>query len=144
MSEPSDFAPCATRPVPLGRRRGQAVGVELRRESAYANTNAHTELTVLAFRLMTSPDAAPLDVVLRGRSLLGTVRDGDWIELDAEPDRFGRYDLTRIDNLTTSSVVVATGRPARGPARAAVAVIALVVIVCLLVLMGVLFGLAAG
>jgi len=71
-------------------------------------------LTVLEFRLAEPGNPQPLDVLMRGRSLSGTVRDGDWIELAGPPDVTNRWDVAKVQNLTTGSTVVAFGgRPSK-------------------------------
>ena len=88
----------------------------MRQESQYAGNNVTYGVTVLAFRLMEPGTPQPLDVQLRGRSLTGTVREGDWVEVAGPPDATGRWDVQRLQNLTTAStVIVMGGRRARQP-----------------------------
>lgn len=46
---------------------------------------------------------------LRGRSLAGTVRDGDWVEVAGPPNALGRWDVATVQNLTTPSTVLVMG-----------------------------------
>ena len=98
-------------------------------------SNASSE-TVLAFRLVDPASGELSEVELRGSSIAGTVRDGDWVEVTGEPAHSGRLELVRVHNLTTRSDVVATGGR-RSAAGRLVAV--LFVLFFLLVLVGVLF-----
>ena len=122
------------RPPAPGGRVGRAYGVQVRQESQYSSNNANLSLTVLEFRLAEPGNPQPLDVLMRGRSLSGTVRDGDWVEVAGTPDATNRWNVAKVANLTTgSTVVVLGGRPNR-----AVQVV-LLVFLGVVLLLGVLF-----
>ncbi|SDV01392.1 hypothetical protein SAMN04488544_3471 [Microlunatus sagamiharensis] len=100
------------RPVSPGARAGRAYGVLVRQESQVGSNQQTLGLTVLEFRLAEPGNPQPLDVLMRGRSLSGTVRDGDWIELAGPADATNRWNVATVQNLTTgSTVVVVGGRP---------------------------------
>jgi hypothetical protein len=95
MTEPTDFTPYgAGPPVPTAPPRppapghlvGQAEGVGVRTESD-PHVSARL-VTVLGFRLRT-PGRPPLEVELRGLSLTGAVRDGDWVGFQTGRGRTG-------------------------------------------------------
>lgn len=118
------------RPPAPGGRVGRAYGVGVRQESQYSSNNASLSLTVLEFRLAEPGNPQPLDVLMRGRSLSGTVRDGDWVELSGKPDVTNRWNVAQVANLTTGSAVVVMG----GRRRAAAALV--VTLALMLVLLG--------
>lgn len=132
------------RPPTPGTRIGRVSGAELRQElRPGADTSAYS-LTVLAFRLLEPGNPQPLDVQLRGRSLSGTVRDGDWVEVAGPPDALGRWDVAKIANLTTGSTVTMMGGR-RSKAATVVGIVGLSVIALVVVLIGlaVVVGLAS-
>ena len=77
----------------------------------------------MAFRLVDASTGQPTEVELRGRSIVGTVRDGDWVEVPGPVGRSGRLEPLTVHNLTTRSKVVARGS-SRSPAARVVAVLA--------------------
>ena len=116
MSEPSGYRPDEPRPdLPVsyppraaaaGHRVGRVQGVTTRVESPGSTVASQT---VLAFRLVEHGSAQPREVELRGRSIAGTLQDGDWVEVAGEPGRSGRLEPERVTNLTTGSEVTALG-----------------------------------
>ncbi|SEP82424.1 hypothetical protein [Microlunatus flavus] len=125
-------------PAP-GARVGRAYGVQVRQESQYASNNAHVSLTVLEFRLAEPGNPQPLDVLMRGRSLSGTVRDGDWVEVAGPPDATNRWNLQKLQNLTTGSTVVVTGgRTSKVAAVIGLTILGAMLLVFVVVLVGVL------
>ncbi|MGI3783776.1 MAG: hypothetical protein ACRYG2_23670 [Janthinobacterium lividum] len=138
VGEPAPRTPAA------GARLGRASGVELRQELRPGADSTSYSLTVLAFRLLEPGSPQPLDVQPRGRSLSGTVRDGDWVEVPGPPDATGRWDVARLENLTTGSTVVMTDSR-RGAAATVVGIVALSVfaLVFLLIVAAVVVGFAS-
>lgn len=63
--------------------------------------------TTLTFRLL-GPDRRVRDVQLRGRTISGTVHDGDWVEV-RERERAGRLEVDTLLNLTTGAQVTVSG-----------------------------------
>ena len=122
------------RPAAPGHRLGRAVGVTTRVEGRGSESASQT---VLAFRLVDPQTSAPTEVELRGRTIAGTVRDGDWVEVAGEPGRSGRLEPLRVTNLTTRSEVSSAGSP-RSPAGRVLAV--LFILFFLVVLGVILFG----
>ena len=118
-----------------GARIGRAEGATTRVEGR--GSDARSE-TVLAFRMVDPASGTPTEVELRGSSIAGTVRDGDWVEVMGDPGRSGRLEPRRVHNLTTRSDVVTDGS-SRGPVARVVAV--LVVLFFVLVLAGILVSL---
>jgi hypothetical protein len=98
-------------------------------------TTASSE-TVLSFRLVDAESAHPLEVELRGRSLAGTVRDGDWVEVTGEPGRSGRLEVAAVSNLTTGSEVTAIGSSTTAGAKAFKVVFLVVFFAILLAVVG--------
>ena len=129
------------RPPSPGARIGRAYGAQVRQESQYSSNNANLSMTVLEFRLAEPGNPQPLDVLMRGRSLSGTVRDGDWVELAGPPDATNRWNVAKVANLTTGSVVVVMGGRR---SKAATVVILTVLTVGLLFLVLVIIGVIAG
>ncbi len=120
-------------PAP-GHRIGRAAGVTTRVEGLGRET---TSSTVLGFRLVDPVTSALAEVELRGRSIAGTVQDGDWVEVADRPSRSGRLEPAHVLNLTTGSEVAAIGSR-RGPLARVLAV--LFVLVFLLVLAVIAYG----
>jgi len=128
MSEPSGFPPYEPdrlpseqppRPASAGHRVGRAEGVSTRVEG---RGSQYASVTVLGFRLVDPQTGRPAEVELRGRSISGTVREGDWVEVAGEPARSGRLEPSRVTNLTTGSEVGAAG-DTRGPLAKTLAVL---------------------
>jgi hypothetical protein len=133
------------RPPAPGTRLGRANGVELRQETQYTGNNATYGMTVLAFRLVEPGSPQPLDVQLRGRTLSGTVREGDWVEVAGPPDATGRWDLTKVANLTTgATVVVVGGRRSKAATVVLVVFLSIILVVFGLIVVGVVATLATG
>ena len=127
------------RPPAPGGRVGRAYGVGVRQESRSGSNNVNLSVTVLEFRLAEPGNPQPLDVLMRGRSLSGTVRDGDWIELTGPPDATNRWNVGQVQNLTTgSTVVVLGGRPNKVATVIALVLLGALLLVFLLVVIGVL------
>ena len=127
------------RPPSPGGRVGRAYGVTVRQESQHGSNSANLALTVLELRLAEPGNPQPLDVLMRGRSLSGTVRDGDWIELAGPPDATNRWNVAEVQNLTTgSTVVVLGGRPNTVVTVVALCLMAVMILVFVLVVVGVL------
>ena len=133
-----DYPP---RPPSPGSRVGRATGVEVRQEMQYGGNSTTVGMTVLAFRLQEPGNPQPLDVQLRGRTLSGTVRDGDWVEVAGPPNAMGRWDGAKVANLTTGATVFVLGGR-----RSKVGTVVLLVLVALIALFVVLLGIgvAAG
>lgn len=132
------------RPPSPGARLGRANGVEVRRESQHASSNAVSELTVLAFRLLEPGNPQPLDVLMRGRSLSGTVRDGDWVEVAGPANDAGRWNVAKVQNLTTgSTVLVMGGRGSKATTVVVLVVLAILTLLILLFVVGVVVSLAS-
>lgn len=129
------------RPPAPGGRVGRAYGVGLRQESRSNSNNVNLSVTVLEFRLAEPGNPQPLDVLMRGRSLSGTVRDGDWIELAGPPDATNRWNVAKVQNLTTGSTVVAIGgRPNKVVTVVVLALMAAMVLFFVLLVVGLLAG----
>jgi hypothetical protein len=115
VSEPTGFPPyepgsdlAATRSpreAAPGHRLGRAAGVQTRVESQ----GDFSSETILTVRLVEPGSPRPLEVELRGRTLAGTVRDGDWVEVTGEPGRSGRLEVPAVTNVTTGAEVQAVG-----------------------------------
>ena len=115
MTEPTDFTPyeagppaptAPPRPPAPGHLVGQAEGVSVRTESD-PHVSARL-VTVLGFRLRT-PGRPPLEVELRGISLTGAVRDGDWVEVPDRRGTNGMFTVPSVTNLTTGLPVSVKG-----------------------------------
>jgi hypothetical protein len=89
----------------------------------------------MAFRLVDPQTSRPTEVELRGLSIAGTVRDGDWVEVAGEPARSGRLEPLRVANVTTGSEVSAVGSSSSPVARVLAVVIILVFLVVLAVIL---------
>lgn len=61
---------------------------------------------MLSFRLLDPAADRPLDVEVRGLTLSGNVRDGDWVEV-ADRVQDGRVQVSSLTNLTTGAEVAA-------------------------------------
>lgn len=90
----------------MGHLVGRADGVITRVEGYSSNTSS---TTVLSFRLDDPSGGRPVEVDLRGRTISGSVREGDWVEVADRRGRSGRVEVARLDNLTTGSQVSAAG-----------------------------------
>jgi len=144
MSEPSGYPPYEPgpdlpalrppRPALPGHRLGRAEGVTTRVEGHGAQSASET---VLAFRLVDALTPVPSEVELRRRTIAGTVRDGDWVEVAGEPGPSGRLEPLRVTNLSTRSEVSSVGS-SRGPVARVLAV--LFVLFFLVVLGVILYG----
>ena len=143
VSEPSGYRPDEPRPdLPVsypprsaspGHLLGRAEGVAIRVESQ----GSESSQTVLSFRLADAMSGQPTEVELRGRSIAGTVQNGDWVEVESRPTRSGRLEPLVVANLTTRSEVRATGS-SRSPVGRALAVV--FVLVFLVVLAFIVLG----
>ena len=132
------------RPPSPGARIGRASGVEVRQEAQRVSENAAFTITVLAFRLLEPGNPQPLDVQLRGRTLTGTVREGDWVEVAGPPDALGRYDVAKVTNLTTgATVLVMGGRRSKAAATVMVVLVCVIALVVVLFALGVVVSLAS-
>jgi hypothetical protein len=132
------------RPPTPGTRIGRVSGAELRQELRPGTDSSAYSLTVLAFRLLEPGNPQPLDVQLRGRSLSGTVRDGDWVEVAGPPDAMGRWDVAKVANLTTgSTVIMMGGRRSKAAAVVAIVVFSVIALVVVLIGVAVVVGLAS-
>ena len=101
-------------------------------------------LTVLELRLIEPGNPHPLDVLLRGRSLSGTVRDGDWVEVAGPPDATGRWNVAKVQNLTTgATVVVLGGRPSKVGTVVGLVLLGFILLVVVLVVVGVIASFAS-
>jgi hypothetical protein len=138
MTEPTDFTPYAAgvptpsappRPPAPGHLAGQAEGVAVRSESD-PHVSARL-VTVLGFRLRV-PGRPPLEVELRGLSLTGAVRDGDWVEVADRPGPNGMFAVASVTNLTTGLPV-----SVRSPRHLGGAVAVVLALVLLLAMLGV-------
>lgn len=139
MTEPEGFSPYQPSPyVPAtqppraaasGQRLGRADGVQTRVES---HGHERSSETVLSFRLVEGTGERPVEVELRGTSLSGSIRDGDWIEVPDRLDRSGRLEVAAAHNLTTGSQVTARGS-LKSPSVKVFRVIFLIVFLAILV-----------
>lgn len=120
------------RPASPGHRVGLVQGVATRVENLGSNLSSST---VLGFRLVDPATTTATEVELRGRSIAGTLRDGDWVEVAGEPGRSGRLEPDRVTNLTTSSEVTAIGA-GRGPLAKVLAVLFVLLFLVVLVVIG--------
>jgi hypothetical protein len=112
MSDPSDFpvyppeprlpATLPPRGAGPGQRVGRAQGVQTRVEGRGRETSSET---VLTFRILDADGGQPAEVELRGRTLSGSVQEGDWVELLDQRAKSGRYEVDRLTNLTTGAEV---------------------------------------
>lgn len=145
MSTPEPYSPlepnrewtAPTPAVPVGRgvgRVGQVTGALTRQEGSGPDVRG---VTVTSFRLVDPQTGVPTEVELRGRSVVGTVRDGDWVEVPGAPGRSGRLEPLLMFNLTTRSEVVVKGRVRSTGATVAVALIVLVLVLVIPVIIGV-------
>lgn len=146
MTEPSDFLPyeppkpsdpaervpaeVPPRAALAGQLLGRAEGVQLRTES---RGNGSRDITVLAFRRHPAGTTTPYEVELRGTSLTGTVRDGDWVEVPAPSAPGNLLAPTRIMNLTSRTTVETVGDPRTPASRALRFVVIGIFVVFLLV-----------
>ncbi len=138
MTEPSDFDPYPSGlPVPdrpprlpaPGHLVGRAQGVQLRTESdPYV---ADRLITVLGFRLQVPDRPQPVEVELRGRSLTGAVRDGDWVEVPEKPAATGIYSVDTVANLSTGVPVTVAG-PTASAGRTVFAVLFVIIFLVIL------------
>jgi hypothetical protein len=107
---PQQGSPLAVRPAPTGIA-GRVYDVQQRAEQGDASP-----WVVLTFRLARwNQDQTPaphVDVEMRGPSLRGSVRHGDWVQLPSghDPNR----PVDRLTNLTTGQQVEMRGRRAQG------------------------------
>ena len=131
------------RPPAPGARIGRASGVELRQELRPGGNSTAYSATVLAFRLLEPGNPQPLDVELRGRSLNGTVRDGDWVEVAGPPDALGRWSKAKLLNLTTGSTVIMMGGRSKAATVVALVVVGVLMLIILLIGVGLLASLAS-
>lgn len=132
------------RPPAPGARIGRVSGVSVRQEAQRQSSSTTLGLTVLELRLLEPGNPRPLDVLLRGRSLSGTVRDGDWVEVAGPPDATGRWNVAKVQNLTTgATVVVMGGRPSKAATVVGVVLLSVMAVVVLLVVVGVVTTLAS-
>lgn len=132
------------RPPTPGARVGRVSGAEVRQESQYASNSSALTLTVLSFRLLEPGNPQPLDVQLRGRSLSGTVRDGDWVEVAGPPNIANRWDVAKVANLTTgSTVLVMGGRRSKAATVVLVVLLSIIALVLVLFALGVVVSLAS-
>jgi hypothetical protein len=90
---------------------GRAQGVQTRVEGRGSNTSS---VTVMTFRIVGPDGGQPAEVEIRGRTLTGSVQDGDWVELVDQRAKSGRYEVERVTNLTTGSQVATAGLPPKG------------------------------
>ena len=119
-------------------------GVSVRQEAQRQSSSTTLGLTVLELRLLEPGNPRPLDVLLRGRSLSGTVRDGDWVEVAGPPDATGRWNVAKVQNLTTGAIVfVMGGRPSKAATAVGLAFLCFIALVFLLVVVGVITSLAS-
>ncbi|SDR69335.1 hypothetical protein SAMN04488543_0068 [Friedmanniella luteola] len=123
------------RPAVPGARVGRVEGATTRVEGHGANVRSES---VLGFRLVDPQSGVPTEVELRGTSIAGTVRDGDWVEVAGEPGRSGRLEPSRVHNLTTRADVVVAGSDRSPMARmVALLIIVVFVIVAAVIIVGV-------
>lgn len=144
MGYPVPVGGLPPRPPGPGARVGRVSGVEVRQETQHVSENAALTLTVLAFRLLEPGNPQPVDVQLRGRSLSGTVREGDWVEVAGPPDAAGRWDVATVANLTTgATVLVKGGRRSRAGTVVLLVLVCVVALVLVLVAAGMVASLAS-
>jgi membrane-associated protease RseP (regulator of RpoE activity) len=146
MNEPSDFPPHqpslpSNQPPRLpapGHLIGVAEATTLRAESdPYVENRL---ITVLSFRLQVPGQPQPVEVDMRGISLTGTVRDGDWIEVPSQRDKAGVLAVSSANNLTTGLAVRIMGRGRPSGPRTVAAAVFLVVALVMLVMIVLAFG----
>ena len=81
---------------------------------------------------------------LRGRSLSGTVREGDWVEVAGPPNLAGRWDVAKVANLTTGATVfVIGGRRSKAATAVTFVVLGLVTLLVVLFAIGVAVSVAS-
>jgi hypothetical protein len=139
MSDPSDFpvyepeprlpVTLPPRPAGPGQRVGRAQGVQTRVEGRGRDTSSET---VTTFRILDADGGQPAEVELRGRTLSGTVQEGDWVELANQRAKSGRYEVDRLTNLTTGSEVASP----RGLPKAAQVILLVVFAIIFLTVLG--------
>lgn len=119
------------RPAAPGHLVGQAKSVQIRQEILGEDLSQ----TVLSIRVDTGPQARPVDVELRGTTVSGSVREGDWIEFPIARVESGRYSVRQIANLSTSAQVEADAA-VRTPQARIVRLIFLLVLLAALAFIG--------
>lgn len=130
--EPSIPVP-AGQPLPPslpGHVTGVASGVQARVEGS---TQDRRGMTVLNFRVHPGDRDQPIEVELRGYTLVGTVRDGDVVAIPGPVAASGRLEPARLQNLTTGTAVTTTG-PARAGRTCGIVIVSVLVAIILLVI----------
>ncbi|WP_152362209.1 hypothetical protein [Microlunatus speluncae] len=119
MTEPNEFPPYRDKlpapgpAVPAGVLIGRAEAVTVVSLPGQAGAGGSTEwpgTTTLTFRIR-RPDESWVEVVVRGLSIDGTVREGDQIQVPDRLDRNGRIEVAGLLNLTTGATIRAVGSP---------------------------------
>ena len=96
--------------------------------------NSTSTVTVLTFRIEDPDGGQPAEVELRGPTLAGSVRDGDWLDLVDQRVKSGRYELDRVINLTTGSEVSVAGIVPKSVSRIFLTVFILVFVTVLIII----------
>ena len=97
-------------------------------------------VTVMTFRIVGFEGGQPAEVEIRGRTLAGTVHDGDWVELLDQRAGSGRYEVARFTNLTTGSQVASYGQKSKAGALILVLLLVLVLVVIFIIIVVGLVG----
>jgi hypothetical protein len=96
----------------------------------------------MTFRIVSPEGGQPAEVEIRGRTLTGGVQDGDWVEVLDQRAKSGRYEVARLTNLTTGSVVATNGSKSRAGAVVLVLLLVLVLVVIFVILIAGLVGMS--
>jgi hypothetical protein len=149
MAEPADF-PAYGRdrlPEPTGSSAGPARPLVGRAESVSVVTQpgqagigdsiGRSGTTTVTFRLR-RPDESLVEVLLRGVTILGSVHEGDQIEVPDRPDRSGRIEVAELRNLTTGATVKAEGSPKSAGAKVFKIVFMIMLAIILIIFIGVM------
>lgn len=131
----------APRAAAPGHLVGRVEAADLRTERFSTGESSSTR-SILSFRLRT-PDGRLSAVELRGSTLIGTVRDGDWVEVPDRRERGGQLAPDRLANLTTGSQVSVGGRLSKGLRIVFITIFALILLGALIIFGMVAAGFAA-
>jgi hypothetical protein len=130
--DPALPSPQPPREPAAGHRVGRADGVQLRVEG---RGHQRSSETLLSLRLLDPAANRPLDVEVRGLTLSGNVRDGDWVEV-ADRVQDGRVQVSSLTNLTTGAEVATPPPLLRGrTAKVAGALVALLFLTVLAIIL---------
>lgn len=128
--QPVPAVPPPTEQPVQGFITGVAAGVQTRVEGSNQNARG---MTVLNFRLHPADRDQPIEVEMRSYSLTGSIRDGDQVAMPATVSRSGQLEPRELQNMTTGTVVKATGATTGRKAAAIVVAVIMVVLLALVV-----------